>query len=235
MPSTRRRSRLERATATSRHGADRASRGRRILAVRPRRADQGGHAEAGDGHEVEDDLGHDAEGAFAAGHDLGQVVADVVLHEAGEAARDGAVGEHDLDPAQAGAHRAVADDVDAAGVGGDHAAERGGVPGRDVDAELACTAAAACAPRRASCPPRPRGAPRRGRSDRTRLSRPRLSTTSPLAGTEPPTRPVLPPWGTTGTPKRLHSGEHLGDLGGVRRGGSPRESGAAEAPVQSIS
>ena len=100
------------------------------------KCDQGGDPEAGERDEMEGDLGHDPERPLAAGDDLGEVVADVVLHQSRQPGRDGAVREHDLYPAQAGAHRAVPYDVHAASIGGHHAPERGRVACRDVDADL---------------------------------------------------------------------------------------------------
>src|SRR5712692_9397906 len=44
-------------------------------------------------------------------------------------------------------------------------------------------------------------------------SRRRLTTTSPCSGTPPPTRPVLPPWGTTGRPAD-ESARPIGLVGG---------------------
>ena len=90
----------------------------------PRSATRAVTRKGGTGTRWTHDLRHYAERPFATGDDLGQVVADVVLDEPRQAARDGAVCEHDFDSAEAGAHRAVPDDVDTTGVGGDHAAER---------------------------------------------------------------------------------------------------------------
>jgi hypothetical protein len=91
--------------------------------LRATQADEGSDAKGRYRDEVEHDLCHHAERPLAAGHDLGKVVPDVVLHEPRQAGRDGAVREHGFNSTEAGAHRAVPDDVDAAGVGGDHAAE----------------------------------------------------------------------------------------------------------------
>ncbi len=103
---------------------------------RSAQGDEGCDAEPGKWHQVDGDLGHHAEGAFAPGHDLGEVVADVVLDEAGQAGGDGAVGQDHLEPCKTCPHRPMPDDVDAPRVGGDHASEGGGVPSGDVDAEL---------------------------------------------------------------------------------------------------
>jgi hypothetical protein len=48
---------------------------------------------------------------------------------------DAPVAEHRLDARHLGAHRAVANDMDPPGVGGDHAADRARVAGRQVHAE----------------------------------------------------------------------------------------------------
>ena len=95
----------------------------------------GGDDRRGRGDEPEPGRGHDPERALAAAQELGQVVAGVVLDEAGEAADDLAGAEHGLDADHLRPHGPVTQDPDTAGVGGDHPADRGRVPGAEVDPE----------------------------------------------------------------------------------------------------
>ena len=184
--------------------------------------------------------GDDRERAFRPGQQRRVVIAGVVLDQAGQVRHDGAVGQHGLDAAQLGPHRAVAQDPQPARVGGDGAADRGAVPAGDQDAEVQVGVGR---PDLAQRDPGPGGdlARRRGRLAQP-VSRARLSTTSPCSGTPPPTSPVLPPCGTTGTPARC-TGQHGGDLLGVARPhdrgrvgpgtgrSSPRRSPAVASPV----
>ncbi len=87
--------------------------------------DEGGGGRGRAGHEAEGGGGDDAEGALGADEELFEVGAGVVLAERREAVPEGAVGEHDLEPEDLVAHHAVAQHVDAAGVGGDDAADLG--------------------------------------------------------------------------------------------------------------
>ena len=163
------------------------------------------------GHERQQHAGDDAQGALAADQQAGEVVAGGVLGQAGEAPHDAAVGQHGLEPGHPGPHRAVAHHVDAAGVGGDHPADRGAAPGGQVDAHLEA------------------GGPHRGLGrlqrharahqhlaglavDRAHAGQPARSTARPAAGppgspgrgTPPPTRPVFPPCGTSAAPASPH-------------------------------
>ena len=108
-------------------------------------------------------------------------------------------------PSTCDAHRAPPHDLEAAGVGGHHAADGGGVASAEVDAECPARRAGRGVEggqRDAGC--RRDLARGIGRPDRVASSRRSDSTTSPPAGTPPPTRPVLPPWGTTATSCSLH-------------------------------
>ncbi len=79
--------------------------------------------------------GDDAQGAFAADEQLLEVVAGVVLQHAVHRGDDRAVGQHRLQAQHAAAHHAVADHVDAAGVGGDVAAHGAGAARAQVHRE----------------------------------------------------------------------------------------------------
>ena len=87
-------------------------------------------------HQAQPDPRDHGERPLAAGQQPPDVVAGVVLRDAGQAAHDGAIGQDGLEAEELRAHRSVADDVHAAGVRGDHAADRGGVPGSQVDPDL---------------------------------------------------------------------------------------------------
>src|SRR5581483_1688836 len=65
-------------------------------------------------------------------------------------------------------------------------------------------------------------------------SRRRLSTTSPCRGTPPPTRPVLPPWGTTGRPA-VDSAAMTAAASSVLPGRTTAAARPAKRPVQSVS
>lgn len=88
------------------------------------------------GDEAEADAGDDGEGAFAAGEKAWQVVAGVVFEEAGKAGEGRAIGEDCFESDELVAHGAIADDADAAGVGGDHASDGGGGAGGEVDPDV---------------------------------------------------------------------------------------------------
>ena len=109
------------------HGVD----GRRDVAE----AEAGRDAVVEPGHEAEPRRRDHAERALTPGQEAGQVVARVVLGETGQVGHDAAVAEDRFDPHHLRSHRAVAHDVDAAGVGGHHPADGAGVPRREVDAE----------------------------------------------------------------------------------------------------
>ncbi len=81
--------------------------------------------------------GDDGKCAFGADDEVTQVVTCVVLAQAGEAVPDLSVGGDGLDPQTLGAGVAVAQDVDATGVGGQHAADRGGAFGGEREGEEA--------------------------------------------------------------------------------------------------
>ena len=68
-------------------------------------------------------LGHHAEGALRADEELLEVVSGVILAQDAEEVEDGAVGEHRLDAEDAAVEGSVAEEAEAAGVGGDVAAD----------------------------------------------------------------------------------------------------------------
>ena len=88
------------------------------------------------GHELEPGPGHHGQRALGAGQQRRVVIAGVVLDQAGQVRHDGAVRQRGLDAAQLGAHRAVAQDPQAAGVGGDGPADGGAAPAGNADAEV---------------------------------------------------------------------------------------------------
>ena len=158
------------------------------------------------GHQTQPGPRDDAERAFAAGEERGEVVAGVVLGHAAEPADDGAVGQHHLEPEHLRAHAAVAQHADAAGVGGDQAADGRAVAGGEVDAEVEAGGSGMGLQRSEPYA----GAGRhltgsRRRSAPAWSSRARLSSTSPPPGTPPPTSPVLPPWTATAIPAAPHA------------------------------
>ena len=62
----------------------------------------------------------------------------------------------------------------------------------------------------------------------------RLTTTSPWSGTPPPTRPVLPPWGTTGRPASCRRAMTAA-TSAVLPGRTTAAAFPAKRPVQSVS
>lgn len=99
-------------------------------------AEEGDRAEGALGHQAEAGAGDNRERALAAGEEAREIVAGVVLEEPGQAADDGSVGEDSLDANEVVAHGAEADDADAPGVGGDHAADGGAGTGSEVDSDI---------------------------------------------------------------------------------------------------
>jgi hypothetical protein len=87
-------------------------------------------------HQPEPRLGDDGQGALGPGEQRRVVIAGVVLDQPGQVRYHGAVGEDGLDAAQLRAHRPVAQDSHAAGVGRHRPADRRAVPAGDLDAEI---------------------------------------------------------------------------------------------------
>ena len=81
------------------------------------------------------DGGDDADCAFCADEELFEVVAGVVFAEGGEVVEDGAVREDGLDAEDVAMEAAVAEEAEAAGVGGDVAADVAGAFGAEVEGE----------------------------------------------------------------------------------------------------
>ncbi len=79
--------------------------------------------------------GDEAEGAFRADEDLLQVVARIVLQHLVERGDDGPVGQHGLEAQHLLARHAVADDADAAGIGGEIAADLAGAARAEIERE----------------------------------------------------------------------------------------------------
>ena len=94
-------------------------------------ADQRAGARARARHEPQRGGGHDAEGALGADEELLEVRPGVVLAQGAQPVPEAAVGEHDLEPEHLVAHHAVAQHVDAPGIGGDDAADLAGALGAD--------------------------------------------------------------------------------------------------------
>ena len=78
---------------------------------------------AGQGVELENRLGDDAEGALGADEQMLQIIAGVVFAQAAEAAPDAAVGKHHFQTQNQIAGVAVAQHADTAGIGGEIAAD----------------------------------------------------------------------------------------------------------------
>ncbi len=89
-------------------------------------ADEGGRARARPREQLQRRSGDDPERALGADEQVLEVVAGVVLAQLGEEIGDAPVGEHDLDAERQVARVAIGDDRDAAGVGGEIAADGGG-------------------------------------------------------------------------------------------------------------
>ena len=77
--------------------------------------------------------GDEAERAFRADEDLLQVIARIVLQHLVERGDDGAVGQHGLESQHLLARHAVADDADAAGIGGEIAADLAGAARAEIE------------------------------------------------------------------------------------------------------
>ena len=99
-------------------------------------AQHGGHAMTAGGHQAQPHCGQHGQCALAADQGADQVVAGAVLGQSGHAVQHPPVGEHRLEPGHLGPHRTPAQHPQAAGVGGDHAADRGRVPGGEVHGEV---------------------------------------------------------------------------------------------------
>ena len=82
----------------------------------------------GQGVELDGDFGDDAQGAFAAHHQTGEVVAGRRFASAGSGAYDFTAGGDHFQAQHVFAHGAVAHRIRAAGAGGAHAANRGVSP-----------------------------------------------------------------------------------------------------------
>ena len=89
-----------------------------------KRAGRGRHR-FGQGVELDGDFGDDAQGAFAAHHQTGEVVAGRRFASAGSGAYDFTAGGDHFQAQHVFAHGAVANRVGAAGAGGAHAPNRG--------------------------------------------------------------------------------------------------------------
>ena len=116
------------------HAADR----RKQLEARGERADaeERRHPQRLRRHQLQPRRGDDAERPLAADQERGQVIAGVVLQQAGHPVDHGAVGEHRLEADDAPAHRPVGERQGAAGVGGDRSADSRRGAGAEVEREL---------------------------------------------------------------------------------------------------
>ena len=165
-------------------------------------ADEGGRARARPGEQLQRRGGDDPQRALGADEQVLEIVAGVVLAQLGKEIGDAPVGEHDLDAERQVARVAIGDDRDAAGVGGEIAADRGGCLPKRAPGETA------------GRPPRPPPGLRRAsrplrRSSRWRRRRPRGCGSSASATAAARRRwrrelaadqPGLPPCGTIATP-----------------------------------
>ena len=88
------------------------------------------------GSSLSGDPRDEAKRAFGADEQMLEVVAGAGLHHARQLVHHPAVGQDDLQPEDAVAHVAVAEGQEAAGIGRDHAAQRGRAAGRQVDARI---------------------------------------------------------------------------------------------------
>ena len=99
-------------------------------------ADQRGGARPWNRLETDGDASDDAQRSLGADEQVFQVVAGAGLQHAGEVGKDSSVGQHRLKAEHAVAHRAVAEGHDAAGIGGNHAANGGAAARGKVDAGI---------------------------------------------------------------------------------------------------
>ena len=168
-----------------------------------------------------------------------QVIAGVVLDHPRQPPHDAAVGQDRLEPEQLRAHRSVAEDMDAARVRGDHAADGGRVPRAQVDAKReadwsprAPAARRASRPRRRSPrPPARRPAPGRGGGGSRRTT---CGPSATSRGTEPPTSPVLPPCGMTAAPAAAQA-RTTAITSSVEAGRTTASASPCQRRVQSVS
>ena len=101
-----------------------------------READDGHGALRQRWHEAQADARDHRQGPLRAGQQAAEVVAGVVLRHPRQPSHDRAVGQDRLEAEQLAAHRPMAKDVGAAGVGGDHPADRGRVPRAEIHAHV---------------------------------------------------------------------------------------------------
>ena len=80
--------------------------------------------------------GDDAKGSFRADEQLLQIVAGIVLQHAVHRRDDGAVGQDRFEPQHLFARHAVADHPDAAGIGGEIAADLAGAARAEIEGEI---------------------------------------------------------------------------------------------------
>ena len=105
--------------------------------VRIGQADDGGRARAGLGIELHDGGGDDAERAFRAHEEVLEVVARIVLLELRQGRHDAPVGEHHFKARHEIARIAIGDDLRAARIGGEIAADGAGAFGGQREREEA--------------------------------------------------------------------------------------------------
>ena len=89
--------------------------------------------EAGRGAQPQHGARDDAERAFRADEQLAQIIAGIVLGHAVQRRQHGAIGQHGLDAQHIVTGDAMADHADAAGIGGDIAADLAGAAGTQID------------------------------------------------------------------------------------------------------
>ena len=102
-----------------------------------RQRDHGGGARHRLGEQLQRGGGDDAERAFRAGEQVPQVIAGIVLAQGAEVGDQLAVRQHHLEPEAQIARAAEAQHVEAAGIGGEVAADLAGAFGRQAEREQA--------------------------------------------------------------------------------------------------
>ena len=170
-----------------------------------------------------------AEGPLGSAQERPEVVPGVVLEHAGQVRHDAAVGQHGLDADHLRPGHAVGDDVDAAGVGRDGAADGRRVTGGEVDA-VGPAGGRACRRTSPSVAPAPTvTCPERWSTASSGSSR-RVDSTDRQPDPSPAPAPIRPPVrccppGARRHPRRRARAHHGSDLRRSSLGARPPRQG----------